>query len=573
MKAPTTHRSSIFQILKQHFVGPKKIDLQVSAYGKLPIYKDFLRQGLAGQDAQMFRRWLDRGASKFWAERDGYRESEIPPHAFMVAFPATGHQLLGYLWGSHDHGGLRSFPFVLFVSLPVSKSPAPLSLLHALDQVVEQAQAMRRKLSSMHSLDEYYPFIRTARMQIEMHSEKSLREQLDQREEPTIGDLGDIFYGEDDPADRWPHLIRHVQTMAEGQTPVSSRLPRTEALPAWELNALWCLMLQNARQVSRNPLQLFYSPGDGTQGVTVLHRDLQPEDIFALHPEMPDYDAIQDLRREVPGTQRPGTQRPGTQRPESVMFEAPTSEAESEESPTEHEVAEEVAGEMAESPAATETSDEDTPEDAAEVQGDTADEEATKPEPSETESDDGGEAKDLPINDGSETETEPDDTAEHETPEDETLEDPPDDEALEDPPDDDATTDEPVEQAASDEDESTGDHGQEASESGEDDGEDLTAQDAADSPVESEDLDEDESTDGEPDDPESEDAQAEPGDGEDGVDGDPEPNKALAEEPAADDDPTPPAPQLAVPNLQSALGKAQRAKPPIALLDADFWSE
>ncbi len=305
MAAPSS-RSSIFQLLKQRFVGPKRVELEVSAYGKLPIYKDFLRHGLAAPEAQAFRRWLDRGVSKFWETHAAYGDAPIPSQALMVSFPATSHQILAYLWDSHDHGGLRRFPFVLFVSLPLSKSEAPLSLLYALEQLVEQGKTMRRRLAQMDSLDAYYPFIRTARVEIEMHGDKSLKERLAERQEPNLGDLGDIFYGEQDPQDRWPALIRHLRQLAQQpQRQLAVRLPRTEAFPSWELNALYCLLLKKARSNSRKPLQLFYPPGVAGGGVTILHRDLRPDDIFAFHPEMPDYQGVDDLRRQVPGAACP----------------------------------------------------------------------------------------------------------------------------------------------------------------------------------------------------------------------------------------------------------------------------
>lgn len=301
MAAPSS-RSSIFQLLKQRFVGPKQVELEVSAYGKLPIYKDFLRHGLAAPEAQAFRRWLDRGVSKFWETHEAYGDAPIPDQALMVSFPTTSHQILAYLWDSHDHGGLRRFPFVLFVSLPLSKSEAPLSLLYALDQFLRQAEAMRRQLASLHRLDDYYPFIRTARVQLEIHGDKSLKERLAERQEPTLGDLGDIFYGEHDAQDRWPALIHHLRHLAQRpQHDLAVRLPRTESLPAWELNALYCLLLKGARINSRKPLQMFFPPGVAGGGVTILHRDLRPDDIFTLHAEMPDYHGIDDLRSHVPG--------------------------------------------------------------------------------------------------------------------------------------------------------------------------------------------------------------------------------------------------------------------------------
>jgi hypothetical protein len=80
-------------------------ELSLSTYGKLPIYKDFLRTNLAGPEAVAVKGWLDRGFSRFWESRDACRDLKIEPHAFLLLLPDTSHYVLGYLWGSHDSGG------------------------------------------------------------------------------------------------------------------------------------------------------------------------------------------------------------------------------------------------------------------------------------------------------------------------------------------------------------------------------------------------------------------------------------------------------------------------------------
>ena len=373
MKAPAS-RSSIFQLLKQHFTGPKRVELPVSAYGKLPIYKDFLRHGLAGQEAQAFKRWLDRGVSRLWAVHESYRDEEIPSLALLLSFPATGKSVLGYLWGSHDHGGLRRFPFALFVSLPAPTS-SNLPLLFALDQVVEQASALRRKLERVSSLDAYYPLIRTSRFHLEIHGEKVLKERLLERREPTVGDLADVFYGEDDEADRWPALLRHLRRSGESSgKPFSGRLPSTGALPAAELVSLWSLLLGDSRRQARRPLQLIYSPGASYAGITLLYRDLQPEDIYAFHPEMPGYEAIDDFRHDVPGARRRAPEPAPPEEPEDSG--AATEDPEEPAAPDEAEEPELEAGSESteEDPAAGTDGEEQTGREKAEERDDSEEE-------------------------------------------------------------------------------------------------------------------------------------------------------------------------------------------------------
>ncbi len=296
MNPSQPRRSSLFQLLRQQlrsFRGPRTVELPVSAYGKLPIYKDFLRHGLAGAEAQALKKWLDRGISKYWAANEAYRDSEIRPHAFLLGFPATGRQVLGYLWGSHDQGGLRRFPFVLFVSLPASSAAAGLD---ALGQVAEQGAALRGKLATLPDLDAFRPLIRTATLTLTLRSDREVRERLAAAEAPTVGELGASFFGTEAET-RWPALLAHLRRRRDSEVAVNARLPSSDAVPAARLVVLWCLLLEGARKSSRTPLQVLFATEEPDAGITLLHRDLRSDDIFALHPEMPDYEYITDLRR------------------------------------------------------------------------------------------------------------------------------------------------------------------------------------------------------------------------------------------------------------------------------------
>ena len=74
--------------------GPEKTKtfrLPVNAYGKLPIYKDFISSGLTEPAAREFRAWLDKGFSHRWATDEGCRDAEIPPYNFLVRLPDSRH--------------------------------------------------------------------------------------------------------------------------------------------------------------------------------------------------------------------------------------------------------------------------------------------------------------------------------------------------------------------------------------------------------------------------------------------------------------------------------------------------
>ena len=79
--------------------------------------------------------------------------------------------------------------------------------------------------------------------------------------------------------------------------PFTARLPSSDAAPAARLVVLWCLLVEGARKSARAPLQVLFATEEPDAGITILHRDLRSDDIFALHPEMPGYEYIADLRR------------------------------------------------------------------------------------------------------------------------------------------------------------------------------------------------------------------------------------------------------------------------------------
>src|SRR5215470_3109326 len=121
--AEPSERPGLFRRLlggdKSEKVRTARYPLQ--AYGKLPIYKDFISVGLTDPAAREFRQWIDRGYSYRWAENEAYRETIIPSHGFLLRLPDSRACVAGVLWGSSDEGGLRTFPFAVFLSFPTGQ--------------------------------------------------------------------------------------------------------------------------------------------------------------------------------------------------------------------------------------------------------------------------------------------------------------------------------------------------------------------------------------------------------------------------------------------------------------------
>ena len=84
----------------------------IQLYGKLPLAKDYLRVGCGDGSGRALREWLDMGFS------GAAEHADQPILAFPMCFlrgTDEGAALFGCAWPSSDTGGLRQFPFTVFV--------------------------------------------------------------------------------------------------------------------------------------------------------------------------------------------------------------------------------------------------------------------------------------------------------------------------------------------------------------------------------------------------------------------------------------------------------------------------
>lgn len=295
--------SSFLASVRRRFWGPQSIAAPVSAYGKLPLYKDFLRLGPASREARALRQWLDRGISHYWAEREETREHPIGLHGFLLSFPGSRRQLLGSLWGSHDEGELRRFPFALFVALPRDRGRFPrLSSLAVLDQVLGKAAEMRQELATASDVDYFYRRFRGATWDLVRERDDELRDRLiRETAEVTEGELAAAFYGEAG-IEEWTALRVYLRRRlgSDSRMPFAARLPSSPLLPLATQVAFWCALLNAWGDKQRAPCNLLFALDQERSGIALIARELRPEDVFVFHPEMDEYEFIEDLRRTVP---------------------------------------------------------------------------------------------------------------------------------------------------------------------------------------------------------------------------------------------------------------------------------
>ncbi len=272
------------------------------AFGKLPVYKDFISAGLTDDASREFRDWLSNGFSRHWSVRDDCRSTEIPLHAFLLGLPESRKLAAGVLWGSTDQGGLRRFPFALFTILPAGKAAA--SVLAALDYLPvfeSRARAIRRKYDASGSLAEVYQELRGARIEIPVRPLRQIRLRLaESLSRARVGALASALF-EEDAATRWAALLSGVDAAA--RRPASGaaayRVPLAEGMVPLDQLKLWAVRLLEASAAGTAPTGILYRAGGEAPRGVMFFRDARAEDILLLHPEAIPTDFVE----EIPATE------------------------------------------------------------------------------------------------------------------------------------------------------------------------------------------------------------------------------------------------------------------------------
>ena len=140
--------------------GKKTLKLpafSVSAFGKLPFYKEYLVS--SGSPAfSTFKDFLDEGFERLI--RSGRDRPYVAPNRkFLIHMPQEQTDLVGRIWESHD--GLRAFPFTLAVPLPRKVRQAEFPLFWCcLEAFWHYLDLYQQNLASQGSSTEFYNRIR-----------------------------------------------------------------------------------------------------------------------------------------------------------------------------------------------------------------------------------------------------------------------------------------------------------------------------------------------------------------------------------------------------------------------------
>lgn len=302
---------------------------QLSTFGKLPRFADFVRYNTGGAEIRIFEKWIQEGL--YFAQKQYDRNwprtyARSPEYQFLFNHDGADRFLLGALRPSQDSSE-RRFPFV--VTLRISKDMAagtdvfayfPVMLsrfLQQTSQVLEQAEmaVSRRDIA-----------IETERLNeaLEVDTEAALSGFRDYLEGTTLSQFFEIVLGRADD----PRRFRLIRNLADILLPMRGHPPHRLALglrfplggdgaslhhtvcfwilavarmlgdPPLNPNAFWggsdleserFLFLYLRPPASRNLIQLVcpQSENDGVCRLDEEGKDLPPQEALAgLSPEL-----------------------------------------------------------------------------------------------------------------------------------------------------------------------------------------------------------------------------------------------------------------------------------------------
>src|SRR5262249_29762772 len=209
--------------------------------------------GLTDPAAREFRTWLDRGFSHRWSVDENYRDVNIEPHSFLFRLPDGKGCVAGSLWGSTDEGGLRRFPFTLFLSFPAGQAAAdPLAAVEYLALVEARARDIREKFGAGGSLASLYQTYRGASLGCPLKTRDQIPREVQASDaEIPLSTFAQSILGPP-AATAWPALLEQVSGPSSERVG-AIRLPLGGALPRVRELEFWLLWIARQERTKRRP--------------------------------------------------------------------------------------------------------------------------------------------------------------------------------------------------------------------------------------------------------------------------------------------------------------------------------
>jgi hypothetical protein len=208
----------------------------------------------------------------------------------------------GVLWGSHDEGGLRQFPFAVFCVVPESRTfTHPLVALDYLRIFEQHAGEIRRNYQSAGALQAFYSVYRGLRIDLPARPPDQVEaEARDALKQITIEEFAGSIPGISGPKS-WGDLMSRMRNGLKStehdqdgavRFPTGDRLRPSVQMQFW---LLWALGFSSSKKAAGPTGVLFESRAYEAGRGTFLFRPLRPDDLLLLHPTHTDYEFVEEI--------------------------------------------------------------------------------------------------------------------------------------------------------------------------------------------------------------------------------------------------------------------------------------
>ncbi|MCL5270620.1 MAG: TagF domain-containing protein [bacterium] len=281
----------------------------LSAYGKLPIYKDYIMwECHAGAAAEM-KRWLDEAFGMTWEEFGGKGIVPAGPARALLLLPGGKWAVAAALRPSTDEGGLRKFPFTLFACFGRGElvGRGVRGAVEALTPVWESLEDQQRRLAAIDNIEDLYSYLqRTAPAPADPCPEAD-----GAAGEGTLDVAAWMqAIGPDNPAGlrRWfEEKIRETLAAYRGfpeqGESLAARLPLAPGLSAALQADLWAQAFQgNLKKCPAFPSLVIERPeAEGAApAVSLVWRELKREDAWLFSGRTGEYEFVENLCPPAP---------------------------------------------------------------------------------------------------------------------------------------------------------------------------------------------------------------------------------------------------------------------------------
>ena len=290
-----------FQSFKDRFLsrGGGRIDsFAMAAYGKLPIYKDYIIWECQQGGAAEFKLWLDEAFGMPWEAFDGKNARLNAPYRVLLLLPGGRHAVVASMWPSADEGDLRKFPFSLFTVFSRGDiiGRGLREAVEAVTPVWRAMEAQYRKIKQCQCIDDLYGYLQRSTPTVDV-PEPSPDEEL------SVEDwLGWMYPGSVGNLRRWLDgelrtVIEAYRSFPEQGESLAARLPLARRLSTAPQVEIWDqLFRQNLKKMPVFPSVIIdCDPAEETGAVILVWRELRREDgrLFANH--LADYEYVEML--------------------------------------------------------------------------------------------------------------------------------------------------------------------------------------------------------------------------------------------------------------------------------------